>query len=264
MMARSLSMAGMAVVIAASVGCVRVVPRSAGYGVSAVPLAPGSADVGLAMGGFYQQETSTPQGMGGTTSSSTTRQTQFPAFEANAQVGITEQVTLNLHTSQAGLQPGVKILVLKDPVLVTVMPQLGGGLANLGVSNTTVIGGSSTTTDLFGFNSFTLLGGVRALVSLPAGLYAGVGYDFQYYSQTTRDVPNGNTTTLTSQAHNVGGAVGYEIRIGSLALRPELAVLFMPLSKNQSNANGTTSDQADTSGLFLFPNLTVAAVSPGK
>ena len=47
----------------------------------------------------------------------------------------------------------------------------------------------------------------------------------------------------------------------SIALRPELAVLFTPLAKNQSSNGTTTADQPDSSGLFLFPNITIAAVS---
>ncbi|HZN93857.1 MAG TPA: hypothetical protein VFB81_14195 [Myxococcales bacterium] len=261
-MARSLSMAGMAVVIAASAGC--IVPRSAGYGFTAVPLAPGAADVGLSVGGIYQQETSAPQSVGSAVTTSTSRQTQIPAFEANAQLGITDQVSLNLHASQAGIQPGVKILVVKDPVLVSVVPQIGGGFVSRGASTSTTIGGGTTTAEGNGVNSFTFLGGVRAVVSLPVGLYGGLGYDFQYISQATRDAATMNVTTATSQAHNVGGAIGYELRLGGLALRPELAVLFTPLAKNQANAGGTTSDQPDTGGLFLFPNVTVAAVSSGK
>ena len=59
----------------------------------------------------------------------------------------------------------------------------------------------------------------------------------------------------------MGGAVGYEFRVGSIALRPELAVLFTPLAKNQSNNGSTTADQPDSGGVFFFPNISVAAVS---
>src|SRR5436190_22166685 len=116
MIARSLVVAGM---VALSAGC--IVPRSAGYGMTAVPLPVGAADVGLALGGVYQQESSTSMA-GGSTNSSATRQTQIPAFEANAQLGITDLVALNLHASQVGLQPGAKIVVLRDPVMVAVIP----------------------------------------------------------------------------------------------------------------------------------------------
>ena len=259
MMARSLTVA---LVIAGASGC--IVPRAAGYGFTAAPLGAGGADVGLTLGAVYQQESTAPQTVGSATTTTTTRQTQLPSFEANAQVGLGDQLSVNLHASQAGLQPGVKIIVVRDPVLVAVMPQVGGGFVGRGGSNTTVIGGNSTTTDGDGTSSFTFLGGVRALVSTPIGVYGGLGYDFQYISQTSTNAANGNTTVATSQSHNVGGAVGYEIRIGPIALRPELAVLFTPLSKNQSNNGGTTSDQPDTSGLFLFPNVTVAAVALGK
>ena len=50
MIARSLVVAG---VLAWSAGC--IVPRAAGYGLTAVPIPAGGADVGLALGGIYQQ-----------------------------------------------------------------------------------------------------------------------------------------------------------------------------------------------------------------
>ena len=56
MIARSLVVAG---VLAWSAGC--IVPRAAGYGITAVPIPTGGADVGLALGGIYQQESSTTQ-----------------------------------------------------------------------------------------------------------------------------------------------------------------------------------------------------------
>lgn len=258
MMARSLMVA---VVFAVSAGC--IVPRSAGYGFTANPVGAGGADVGLAMGLVYQQESST-QTVAGTSSTSTSRQTQFPTFEANAQLGLSDQLAVNLHASQVGLQPGVKITVLRDPVTVSVVPQLGGGFITRGSTTNTTIGGSTTTSEGNGTTSFTFLGGVRALVSHPSGAYGGLGYDFQYISQATRTAVSGNTSTAFQQAHNLGAAVGYELRVGSLALRPELAVVFTPVAKNQSNDGNTTSDQPDSGGLLFFPNLTVAAVAPGK
>jgi len=219
---------------------------------TAVPLGVGASDVGLALGGIYQQETSSEPGTG----SGTSRQTQIPAFEANAQLGVTPQVGVTLHASEAGLQPGVKITALHDPVMLAVIPQIGGGF----VTRATATTSGGTTANGNAITSFTFLLGVRAVVSLPVGLYAGLGYDRQYISQAIRNA-NGTTTTDFQQAHNVGGAIGYELRVGSIALRPELAVLFTPLAKNQSNNGITTADRPDSSGLFLFPNITIAAVS---
>ncbi|HEY8210129.1 MAG TPA: hypothetical protein VIG99_21735, partial [Myxococcaceae bacterium] len=217
MIARSLVVAG---VVALSAGC--IVPRSAGYGYTAVPVGVGGADVGLALGGVYQQESTTSQSGSGT-NTSTSRQTQIPAFEANAQLGLTEAMGLNLHASQAGLQPGVKITVLREPVILSVVPQLGGGFVTKGAATTITIGGNTTNTEGDGTTSFTFLGGVHAVASLPIGAYVGLGYDFQYISQATKTAATGNTVTAFQQAHNVGGAIGYELRLGSIALRPELA-----------------------------------------
>jgi hypothetical protein len=261
MIARSLVVAVVLAVTAVSSGC--IVPRSAGYGFTANPVGAGGADVGVALGAIYQQESSTTQPITGTTNTTTSRQTQLPAFEANAQLGITDQLAFNLHASQVGLQPGAKITILRDPVTVAVLPQIGGGFITKGATTTITIGGNTNTTDGDAGTSFTFLGGVHAVVSVPAGFYAGLGYDFQYISQSNRQAANGNTTTAYQQAHNLGGAVGFELRIGALALRPELAVLFTPLAKNQSNNGNTTADQPDSSGLFLFPNISVAAVAPG-
>lgn len=261
MIARSMVVAAVSAVVALSSGC--IVPRTAGYGMTAMPVGAGGADVGLSVGGYYQQESSAQPAGGGTTTT-TSRQTQLPSFEANAQYGLSDQLGLNLHASQVGLQPGVKITVLRDPVTLSVVPQIGGGFVTNGGSATTVIGGTTTTTDRNGGSSFTFLGGVRALVTVPMGLYAGLGYDFQYVSQSTTTVGGGGTTTTTTnyqQAHNVGGAIGYELRLGGLALRPELALLFTPVAKNQSNNGNTTTDIPDSSGLFIYPNITIAAVS---
>jgi hypothetical protein len=253
MIARSLVVAG---VVALSAGC--IVPRSAGYGYTAAPLGMGGADVGLALGGVYQQESSTNTQNNSTGS---VRQLQIPSFEANAQLGITDQVGVNLHASQAGIQPGVKITVLRDPVVLSVIPQIGGGFVTNGGSTTVNVGGMTTTVESNGATSFTFLGGLHAVASLPMGVYVGLGYDFQYVSQASKDAQSGTTTNAYQQAHNVGGAVGYELRIGSIALRPELAVPFTPLGKNQTNNGTVTADAPDSSGLFLFPNITIAAVS---
>jgi len=260
MIARSLLMAGVFAVTALSSGC--IVPRAAGYGFTAAPVGAGGADVGLAMGFIYQQESSTTEPITGTTSTSTSRQTQLPAFEANAQLGITDQLAVNLHASQVGLQPGAKITILRDPVMLAVVPQIGGGFITKGASTSTTIGGNTTTTEGNGGTSFTFLGGLHAVVSVPAGFYAGLGYDFQYISQATQQQGGGgNTITAYQQGHNVGGVIGYELRLGALALRPEIAVLFTPLAKNQSNNGSTTADQPDSQGIFLFPNISIAAVS---
>jgi hypothetical protein len=247
MIARSLLIAG---VFAVSSGC--IVPRAAGYGFTAAPVGAGGADVGLAMGLIYQQESSTQNSV-----TSTSRQTQLPAFEANAQLGITDQLSVNLHASQVGLQPGAKITILRDPVMVAVVPQIGGGFITKGATTTT----GSTSTESGGGTSFTFLGGLHAVVSVPAGFYAGLGYDFQYISQATQQQVGGNTNTAYQQGHNVGGVIGYELRLGAVALRPEIAVLFTPLAKNQSNNGTTTTDAPDSSGIFVFPNISFAAVA---
>jgi len=261
-MGRTLMLVAVVAAVAPATGC--IVPRSAGYGFTGAALGPGGADVGLAMGLVYQQEANAPQTSGTGTTTTTNRQVQLPSFEAHAALGITDQVAVNLHASQAGLQPGVVITVLKEPVQVSLVPELGGGFVTQGASTTTIIGGSSTTAEGNGASSFTILGGARALVVLPQGLYGGLGYDFQYVSQGSRNAVSGVTTTTTSQAHNVGAAVGYELTLGSIVLRPELAVLFTPLAKNQTNASGTTADLPDSTGLYLFPNVTVAAAAKGK
>lgn len=259
MIARSLVVAVTFAVTALSSGC--IVPRSAGYGFTAAPVGAGGADVGVAMGLIYQQESSTSQPITGTSNTSTSRQTQLPAFEANAQLGVTDELAFNLHASQVGIQPGAKITILREPVMVAVLPQIGGGFITKGATTSTTIGGSTTTAEGDAGTSFTFLGGVHAVVSIPAGFYGGLGYDFQYISQSNRQAGNGNTTTAYQQAHNLGAAVGYELRIGAISLRPEIAVLFTPLAKNQSNNGTTTADQPDSSGLFFFPNISVAAVS---
>lgn len=258
MIARSLLWVGL---IAMSSGC--IVPRVAGYGMTAAPIGAGGADVGMALGVAYQQETSAPSGTTVVTSS-TTRQTQFPAFEANAQLGLSDQISLNVHASQAGLQPGVKVTLVREPVMVAVIPQLGGGFVSSGGSSQTTVGGSTTTTEQQGTTSFTFLGGVHVIASLPVGLYAGLGYDFQYTSRASPNLGGNGSTTLTQQAHNTGLAIGYELRLGNIALRPEVAVLFTPLAKNQSINGSNPQDQADTSGLFLYPNITVSGVAPGR
>src|SRR5688572_30464295 len=90
-------------VMAAFAGCV---PYSGAVGQTAAPLPIGGTEVGATVGFGYQsvEEEDPPD----PAIAEATTFTSMPKVEANALFGLTELLGVNVHASDAGLQPGLK------------------------------------------------------------------------------------------------------------------------------------------------------------
>lgn len=253
-----------------SVGC--LTPRSVALGNTAAALGPGQHEVSVTGGLSWQTQTAAPQvteaNNNTITSYATAAGVQFPAAEANAQFGLTKIFGLNLHLSPAGIQPGLKMTLLQRPVTIGILPELGVGFGSFGNGQTVFVNDQKTEADptyqsFFGFNA-----GARVLFfHQGSGAYGGLGYQFQSFSvksstgQGTTAVIQSSTDTL----HNVLAAIGYELKTGSLRIRPELAIAITPeRSTSVSTNNAAAISRSGGNAFFFFPNVTFAiAGAPG-
>src|SRR5687767_4795554 len=151
-----------------SSGC--LTPRSAGYGVTARPLKGGGAEAGVAMGVVYQTVSTAPQDVAGARVVTTTRGLQAPSFEANAEIGLSDEMGLNLHFSPAGLQPGVKVTFMYGPVQLAILPAVAFGYSNNSTGTATTINNNTTTSEGATTSNVAFLAGVKVLASVLGGL----------------------------------------------------------------------------------------------
>jgi hypothetical protein len=225
-------------------GCVAI-PHAAILGQPAAPLARGEVVGSTSIGVGYQSASS---------QQTTTGTLELPALEANFAAALADRVGLNLHFSQAGLMPGVKLnLVHWGSHYFSLMPELGGAYYWL----------HSSTGGAFSFNSGgsngMLLAGLRALLSLNV-FYVGVGYHFMnVWSSTTDTATNPPTTSsTTSQYHSLLFNVGLDLEVGAVKLRPEVAFVFTPVGSSKDDQGATSTLGYEWT---ILPNLTVAVSS---
>lgn len=214
--------------LVASTGC--ITPRSMVFGQTANTLGAGNAEVAVSMGGSFAR---LGQQTGSDTISNTTHLFTVPELEANAAFGLGETVDLNFHLSTAGVQPGVKIQLASGDWKFAVMPEF----AFLYAGNNTNGQGTSR----------SLMFGAKGLVSNSAGLYAGLGYDLRLLD---RGAGQNAQTTL---AHFGNVALGYELKMGGVSLRPEVAFAIAPTFLLEDNA-----PEGFGTELIVLPNITVA------
>jgi len=218
-------------------------------GHSALLPGPGQVDVGIGMGFGYERSTTSADNA---SSSDSGTLLSLPAFEGNILWGLGEQIGLNLHVSEAGIQPGVQIQLLKGPVSLAVLPEIAFGYMSGS-------GGSSSSADTSGLHQFDILAGAKVLLSHESGVYGGVGYDFQYLSvKSTDSSSDSSDSTETASIHNVTLGLGFATTVGNTSLRPELAFLFYPGYKPSSGSTTSTTSQ---SGWVLMPTITIAATT---
>ena len=92
-----------------------LMPRSASFGQTAMPLAPGAVEVGLTPGMVFEGSNGPPIPAGGnTTNVQSSRYFGLPSGEGNIGLGLSDTVGLNLHLSPAGVQPGAKLAVSRS------------------------------------------------------------------------------------------------------------------------------------------------------
>ncbi len=261
-------------------GC--IVPRSMVLGQMAAPVGRGAADVTVHTGIQYAEQTN-PRFEGvndiGDPISTEQKSTGFvlPSFEANLQYGFDENVALNVHGSSAGIQPGLKWTVNRSKTAhFALMPQVAFGYASNGIA-TNVYGNDgvqqpgapSTGT------SFTFLGGLRAFASHKSGIYGGVGYDFLFNRNFNKTrVGTGNAsieqdTIHQTTGHQISINLGFDIALGFIHIRPEIAVALYPgigQTRTVNTAGSEPFNQGATGGFgwAIFPGFSIGAQTPRR
>jgi hypothetical protein len=226
-------------------------PHSAAVGQTAAPVAMGGAEVGMSLGVAQSRMTVYEEsGEFEPPSEDRTVQTQLPAVESNFLYGLREDLGLNLHASSAGIQPGLKLTLVRGPdVHLAILPAFGVGVFSMKDPDSTT--GES-------FDSITWMAGGRVLVSSVAGAYGAAGYDFQ---RTTLDDPDNGEESGHFDFHRLTGAIGYDIGVGDgrLRIRPELAILYgLAGSQVEENPSNPDAGPDDLDSLVLFPSVTFA------
>lgn len=260
-------------------GC--IVPRSMILGQMAAPVGRGVTDATVFAGVQYAEQTN-PRYEGRNdiddpiATEEKTTGFSAPNFEANVQHGFNENVAFNVHASSAGIQPGLKWTVNRSKIAhFALMPQVAFGYASTGTAVNTYgndgvqIAGQPTTR-----TSFTFLGGLRAFASHNSGFYGGVGYDFIFnrnFSKTRVGDSNASVeqdTIFSTTGHQISVNVGFDIAIGFVHIRPEIAVAFYP-GIGQSRTINTASDSVTQSatggfGWAIFPGFSIGVQSPRR
>jgi hypothetical protein len=236
------------------------IPRSAAIGQTAQPLGAGGTEMGITAGAAYSVITEPANDNGTVTSGNSL---QLPALEANFAYGLAETVSLNLHGSQAGVQPGAKITLLRGPISFALLPQLGLGYISTHAQD--VRSGETTPRNQDDVSGLCLLVGARALLSHSSGFYAALGYDYQSVSFTS---VSQNGTNPPSQpvkdswvVQNLSLGAGYDVPLGRLSLRPEIAFIFSPSLSVSESQNNTTVTRSGGSAWGIFPSVTISAGS---
>lgn len=243
----------------AATGCITGNPHSMVYGRTAAPLGAGRAEVAVSPGLMFEDLSQANQNTRGSSSQTTTAVT-FPTAEGNLDYGLGDFVDVGAHLSLVGLQPDLKIAVVRGPINFAIAPEMAFGLAH--ASSAAQVGGSSNQS----LNALTFMAGIKLLVSHESGAYAGLGYDFEHTGLSTSD---GSGSAFGSSgedfnAHNISAAFGYSTH-GRVILRPELSFVFCP-SQGVSQTSGSFSQAQPNSNSFfvIMPSLTVALRTDGE
>ena len=235
------------IVLAALAACPACLPYSAAVGQTAAPISRGGIEAGVSTGIGYQRVTE--ENPDPAQPDDSTTMLALPKLEANILYGVSEALGFNLHVSDAGLQPGVKIsAATTGKVQVAFLPAIA-----FGMQRSSGEGDKATLTSL-------LLGG-RLLASSPNSAYGAIGYDFQRIDQeqtAATDPTSSDSSTMT--IHNLTAAVGYDLPLGDARLRPELAVVYAP--KASTDDDDPMSQDAEWDRLALFVNFTIAVATP--
>jgi hypothetical protein len=224
-------------------------PRSGAFGQTAEALPPGEAEVGVSAGLFYESQ-STGAATGVATPFGTSTAFNVVAAEADVAHALAEGIALNVHASAAGLQPGLRIALLQGDVAVAVQPEVAVGFSVTGTQ-----GGSSGDSQN---TLLVLLAGLKLLASTEAGLYGGVGYGFQFSQLVTGS--GADARSSRTDAHNLSFALGFDLNLGALRLRPEIAAMVSPAGSFAvfDSAGAVTGTASIAPAWFFFPNVTLA------
>jgi hypothetical protein len=263
--------------VAGIVACGCMTPRSIMLGEMAAPLGKGVQEIAVGAGVGYAQQvapafnTPLPNGMDVQQNQQISHAFALPGVEGNAQFGLGDHLALNAHLSSAGLQPGLKITVNgpRDRAHFALLPSFALGYASYGQStNVTGPDGVLHSTAPSGTTSFTFMLGLKAIVSVRGGFYAGVGYDLILTrSVTTGQTGSGNSTTdfsnlTTSIQHQLTLNVGFTVEVGFLRIRPEIALGIIPAISQSFTQNDMTTGGSGGYGWVIMPGFVIAAATP--
>ena len=212
-------------------------------------LGPKTVEASVSPGILYGQTTD-PAKVNGSRDVRYTEDTQIPAVEGNLTFGFTEKLGLNLHLSPAGIQPGLKILLLRRWVSIALMPELAFFYWSHADKTDVTKNGYTNTKTTYDLDAIGVTAGTKVLVSTEFGIYGGLGYDFQYTKISSGD---GNSDTSNLQ-HILTFGAGYEIDLGRLQLRPELTITVTPAITTKDGDGSKSGGWSFT----LMPNITVA------
>jgi hypothetical protein len=231
------------VLLTAAIAAPACLPYSAAVGQPATSVRTGGTEVGATIGIGHQRIT--PDREFGP--DETTSMTQTPRLEGNILYGISDTLGLNVHVSDAGLQPGVKIVVVPEGnIHIAILPAFAFGRFGTTQEDTDRPDDDSAMT--------SLMLGARAIVSAPDSVYGAIGYDFQRVSNSG-DGDVGDDATF--KIHNLSLAIGIDLPFGGARIRPELALLYA------GKATVEDDDAAqDFDRLVVFPSLTIAVATP--
>ena len=267
-------MAVLVIGVAIGAGC--ITQRSLGVGQMASAVGKGAADINVFTGVMYQQQTAPPTPsttIGGEPLSNqlNSKGLSLPWFEANANYGFGDHLTLNLHMSPAGLQPGLKITLNKSRIAhIALLPQFGIGYASYGESTTSADStGRGTEVSPSSKTSLILMGGLKLLISHRSGFYFGLGYDLmftrnaEYFTTGTPQTLVYHQTVLTSLQHQLAAAVGMSVKIGFISIRPEIAFAIVPsISGTQVTDNANPYSASGGFAWAILPGFGFALTSP--
>jgi len=241
-------------------------PRSMMLGQMAGPVGRGAAEIGVATGiGYAQQTTPVP---GSTSDARGARVWTIPAVEGNAQFGLNDRVGINAHFSSAGIQPGLKITLNRPSARAhfALLPQVAVGYTHVRyAAYATGSGGISNESDPRSYSMFTFMFGLRALISHVSGFYCGFGGDF--IATRFLDSPvivNRVTTTISNSMQiAIGVNVGFSINVGWVRIRPEIAFAVNPWVQSGANVDDMPGFQGSGGfGWALMPGFSLVAATP--
>jgi len=240
----------LSIAIIGSSGCI-MSPRSAVFGQTALSgLGKGGAEAGISAGVSFRQVTG-PKEDDGTRSIG--ESFILGSAEANAIIGFSDRIGLNIHISQAGIQPGLKIMIFEKWVSMAIIPEVAFGYWSYNENTEKTSGGSTSSEEKYDYSTFGLMAGLKFLISTKIGLYGGFGYDFQY------EIPSAATgVDYSNVSHILALAIGYDMEVGPINLRPELSFCITPSITQSGTKSGTTITSSGGSSFMFFPNLTFA------
>lgn len=231
-------------------------PQSAVFGQTALTgMGRGTMAVAVSPGFLYQHAVEpTETQSDGTDMTSSSSISTLGSVEGNLIAGLSDRLGLNLHVGPAGIQPGLKVLLLHRWVSLAVLPEFSILYSSYSAGTKSEKAGvTKTASD--DYRRFGITVGAKAIASTAVGVYGGLGYSFQYLDYAGQ---TGDTSLPNYVLHTLGIALGYEFNLRGLFLRPELAFTITPAITASTKSGGVTTSESGGHGFSVFPNVSLA------